>query len=84
MNFKGQLARVHVFANFTGVLRVAGGAFQVAQPFFHEAYDAIANRAGAIVELQRSGREKASAGEGFLFAVGEQIFAEGAEATEAA
>jgi hypothetical protein len=84
VNFEGQLARVHMFVNLTGVLRIAGGAFQIAQPFFHQAYDAIANRAGAIIEFQRSGGEKASAGKGFLFAVGEQVFAEGAEETEAA
>jgi hypothetical protein len=83
VNFEGQLARVHIIANFTGVLSVAGGAFQISQPLFHQAYDAVANRAGAIVEFQRSSGEKASAGEGFLFAIGEQIFAEGAEAAEA-
>ena len=44
-----------------------------------EAQEHIQGIDSGLVEL-----EKASAGEGFLFAVGEQIFAEGAEATEAA
>ena len=46
--------------------------------------DAIADGPGAIVEFERGGGEKAAAGESFLFAVGEPIFAESAKEAEAA
>ena len=36
LNFEGELVDVHIFADFAGGLRVAGGVFQISQPFFHE------------------------------------------------
>lgn len=84
LNFERELVDVHIFADFAGGLRVAGGVFQISQPFFHEDDDAIADGAGAIVEFERSGGEKAASGEGLLFAVGKPIFAETAQVAEAA
>ena len=84
LNFEGQLADVNVLADFSGGLRVARGVFQISQPFFHQADDAIANGAGAIIEFEGGGGEKAAAGEDFLFAVCEPVLAEGAQEAEAA
>ena len=84
LNFEGELAHVHVFANFAGGSRVARGVFQISQPFLHKGEDAIANGARAIIEFERGGREKAAAGESFLFAVRKPIIAECAKKAEAA
>ena len=84
LNFEGQLADVNILADFSGGLRVARGAFQISQPFLHQADDAVANGAGTIVEFEGGGGKKAAAGENFLLAIGEPISAEGAEEAEAA
>ncbi len=52
LNFEGELAYVHIFANFARGLRIAGGVFQISQPFFHQADDAIADGTRAIVEFE--------------------------------
>ncbi len=84
LNFEGELAHVHIFAEFSGGLRFACGVFQMAQPLFHELDDAVANASGSVVEFERCGGKEASAGESFIFSVGEPIFAERAKQTHAA
>ena len=84
LDFEGELADVHIFVDFAGGFGVASRVFEISQPLFHQAHDAIADGARAIVEFERGGGEKAAAGEGFLFAIGEPIFAEGAEERQAA
>jgi hypothetical protein len=84
LNFEGELAHVHIFANFPGGLRFACGAFQVTQPLFHEFDDAVADASGPVVEFERRGGKEAAAGESFVFTVGEPIFAERAEEFDAA
>ena len=84
LNFEGELADVHIFADFAGGLRFARGVFQISEPFFHEHDDAVADAAGAIVEFERGSGKEAAAGERFIFAVGKPIFAERAKEIHAA
>ena len=71
MQLEGELARVDVGRHVAGLLRVLDRRLERHQPLADHARDLVAHRAGPPVELERRGREEASAAEDLALHVAE-------------
>jgi hypothetical protein len=83
LNFKYNVAGNHVLSDFYGILRVADRLPQRAKPSLKIFNDQVADFAGTIVEFERGGGEKTTAGENFIFRIVEPIFAKSPQTREA-